>query len=51
LPKGKKSLWVQGFFGDGTTLHDAYSETTVIVDKGKVILDNDFDIALLELAQ
>ncbi len=51
LPKGKKSLWVQGFFGDGTTLYDAYSETTVVVEKGKVTLENDHDIALLELAQ
>jgi len=51
LPKGKKSLWVQGFFGDGTTLFDAYSETTVVVEKGKVTLENEHDIALLELAQ
>lgn len=49
LPKGKKSLWVKGFFGDGTKLYDAYSETEVMVAKGKVILENDFDIALLEL--
>ncbi len=51
LPKGKKSLWVKGFFGDGTKLYDTYSETEVTVNKGKVILENDFDIALLELAQ
>ncbi|QCX00321.1 alpha-amlyase [Aggregatimonas sangjinii] len=51
LPKGKKSLWVKGFFGDGTKLYDTYSDTQVIVDNGKVILENDFDIALLELAQ
>ena len=51
LPKGKKSLWVKGFFGDGTKLYDSYSETEVMVDKGKVILDNEFDIALLELAE
>ena len=51
LPKGKKSLWVKGFFGDGTKLYDTYSETEVMVNKGKVILENDFDIALLELAQ
>lgn len=49
LPKGKKSLWVKGFFGDGTKLYDTYSETEVMVNNGKVILDNDFDIALLEL--
>ncbi|GLU44441.1 alpha-amylase family glycosyl hydrolase [Allomuricauda sp. NBRC 101325] len=51
LPKGKKSLWVKGFFGDGTTLHDTYSNTEVVVANGKVILENDFDIALLELVE
>ena len=49
LPKGKKTLSVKGFFGDGTTLYDTYSKTEVLVNKGKVILENDFDIALLEL--
>ena len=51
LPKGKKSLWVKGFFGDGTKLYDTYSSTIVEVKKGSVQLDNDFDIALLELAK
>nr|WP_299388946.1 alpha-amylase family glycosyl hydrolase [Allomuricauda sp.] len=51
LPKGKKSLTVKGFFGDGTKLYDTYSETEVTVAKGKVELDNDFDIALLELLE
>lgn len=51
LPKGKKSLWVKGFFGDGTKLYDTYSETEVLVENGKVILENDYDIALLELAE
>lgn len=51
LPKGKKSLWVKGFFGDGTKLYDTYSETEVMVAKGKVILENDYDIALLELVE
>jgi len=51
LPKGKKSLWVKGFFGDGTKLYDTYSETEVVVQKGKVLLENDFDIALLELVK
>jgi len=49
LPKGKKSLWVKGFFGDGTKLFDTYSETEVTVENGKVILENENDIALLEL--
>jgi alpha-amylase len=51
LPKGKKSLWVKGFFGDGTRLRDTYSDTEVTVANGKVFLDNDHDIALLEVAQ
>ncbi|MDC6363049.1 MULTISPECIES: alpha-amylase family glycosyl hydrolase [Flavobacteriaceae] len=51
LPKGKKSLVVKGFFGDGTKLYDTYSDTEVIVTKGKVVLDNEFDIALLELVE
>jgi len=51
LPKGKKSLWVKGFFGDGTKLYDTYSETEVTVANGKVLLDNDYDIALLELME
>lgn len=49
LPKGKKSLWVKGFFGDGTKLYDTYSDTHVEVKNGKVILENEYDIALLEL--
>ncbi|MFS4468094.1 alpha-amylase family glycosyl hydrolase [Maribacter sp. 2210JD10-5] len=49
LPKGKKSLWVKGFFGDGTKLYDTYSDTEVTVKNGKVLLENEHDIALLEL--
>lgn len=51
LPKGKKYLWIKGFFGDGTKLHDAFSETEVTVENGKVFLENDLDIALLELVK
>lgn len=50
LPKGKKSLWVKGFFGDGTTLRDTYSETQVVVKNGQVVLDTPYDTALLEVA-
>ena len=50
LPEGKKSLWVKGFFGNGTMLYDTYSETQVEVQNGKVTLDNPYNIALLELA-
>ena len=49
LPKGKKSLWVKGFFGNGTKLYDAYSETSAEVRNGKVILDTPYEVALLEL--
>ncbi|MCM4169181.1 Periplasmic alpha-amylase [Arenibacter antarcticus] len=51
LPKGKKDLKIQGFFDDGTKLFDTYSQTHVTVTNGTAFLDNDFDIALLELAQ
>lgn len=51
LPTGKKFLSVKGFFGDGTKLYDTYSGTEVTVTKGKVLLDNAFDIALLELVE
>ncbi|WP_405265798.1 alpha-amylase family glycosyl hydrolase [Cellulophaga sp. Ld12] len=51
LPKGKKFLPVKGFFGDATKLHEAYSDTFVIVKNGKVELENEFDIALLELVE
>ncbi len=51
LPKGKKLLRVKGFFGDGTILHDTYSDTEVTVANGEVILENDYDIALLEVAE
>jgi len=50
LPKGKKSLWVKGFFGDGTKLYDTYSDTVVEVKNGKVVFESEFDIALLEVA-
>ncbi|WP_394750649.1 alpha-amylase family glycosyl hydrolase [Spongiimicrobium salis] len=51
LPKGKKALKVKGFFGDGTILYDTYSKTEVVVKNGQVILDNEYDIALLELTR
>jgi alpha-amylase len=51
LPKGKKYLWVKGFFGDGTKLYDTYSETAVTVEKGQVFLENNYNVALLELAE
>lgn len=49
LPTGKKALNVKGFFGDGTTLREAYSGISVVVKNGRAELDTPFDIALLEL--
>ncbi|UWX53670.1 alpha-amylase family glycosyl hydrolase [Maribacter litopenaei] len=51
LPDGKKSIRVKGFFGDGTKLFDTYSQTDVTVQNGKVLLENDYDVALLELKE
>ncbi len=49
LPKGKKTIWVKDIFKDGIKLFDSYSETTVTVANGKVLLNNEFDVALLEM--
>jgi alpha-amylase len=51
LPKGKKSISIEGIFEEGSKLYDAYSETEVLVKNGAVVLENDFDIALLELRE
>ena len=51
LPEGKKRLNVEGFFRDGTTLRDTYSDTEVVVKNGAVELDTPFDTALLEALQ
>ncbi|MCE2611861.1 alpha-amylase [Flavobacteriaceae bacterium D16] len=50
LPKGKKTLLVKGFFGNGTKLYDAYSDSEVEVVNGLVTLESNYDTALLELA-
>ncbi len=49
LPEGKKNLNVKGYFGDGTTLHEAYSDTQVVVKNGKAEFDSPYDTALLEV--
>ena len=49
LPKGKKSISVKGVFGNGTKIYDRYSEVELTVENGEVVLDNEYDIALLEL--
>jgi len=48
LPKGEKILDISKVFEDGDLLFDAYSNQTVKVKSGKVILESDFEIVLLE---
>jgi len=46
--KGAKSIDVSKIFKDGDVLHDAYSGDTSEVKKGRVIIDSEFDVVLLE---
>lgn len=48
LTKGTKEISVGTIFKDGTKLTDAYSGGKVVVSNGKVILNTEFDIVLLE---
>ncbi|UQD55887.1 alpha-amylase family glycosyl hydrolase [Flavobacterium sp. K5-23] len=48
LPMGKKELSVGSVFVDGTKLKDAYSGKEATVTNGKVVIDSNFDIILLE---
>lgn len=48
LPKGKKPIDVSKVFKDGEQLKDAYSGYTAKVKNGKVNIDSEFDIVLLE---
>lgn len=48
LEKGEKELSVKDIFKDGETLRDAYSGNTTTVKNGKVLLNTDFDLVLLE---
>ena len=48
LPKGKKEISVGNIFSDETKLTDAYSGKTATVAKGKIVIDSEFDIILLE---
>ena len=49
LPIGLKTLDVSKLFKDGDLLHDAYSNQDVEVINGKVTLNSEYSIALLEL--
>lgn len=48
LAKGKKELAVASVFKDGTKVRDAYSGKTGVVSDGKITLDTDFSIVLIE---
>ena len=48
LPKGEKEIEVSTIFKDGTKIHDAFSNQTAIVSKGKVTIKSPQTIVLLE---
>ncbi|WP_303317326.1 alpha-amylase family glycosyl hydrolase [Flavivirga abyssicola] len=48
LPKGKKVLDVSKIFENGEILHDAYSNQSIEVKNGKVIVNSEFSMVLLE---
>ncbi|MBF8455766.1 alpha-amylase [Kaistella sp. G5-32] len=48
LASGLKEVSVQGIFENGTKLHDAYSGKIVKVENGKVSINSEFYIVLLE---
>lgn len=48
LKSGLKEVSVQGIFENGTKLRDAYSGKNVKVENGKVSIDSEFYIVLLE---
>ena len=48
LEKGQKSISVGSIFANGSKVRDAYSGKTATVTKGKVRLNTDFGIVLLE---
>ena len=48
LSKGEKCIDVSSIFKNGTALNDVYSNQIVQVKDGKVLIDSDFDIILLE---
>lgn len=49
LAKGSKQIAVGAAFKNGTAVRDAYSGKTAVVTNGKVTLDTEFDIVLLEV--
>lgn len=48
LPEGEKTIDVSDSFKEGDELHDAYSGISAKVKDGKVVINSEFDIVLLE---
>ncbi|MBL0013869.1 MAG: alpha-amylase [Flavobacterium sp.] len=48
LNKGKKEIPVGTIFKNGTKVKDTYSGKTATISKGKVTIDSDFDMVLIE---
>lgn len=49
LAKGKKTIATGTIFQNGVTVKDAYSGKEAVVANGKVTIDSEFDLVLLEL--
>jgi len=49
LAKGKKTISTGTIFQNGTKVKDAYSGKETVVANGKVTIDSEFDLVLLEL--
>jgi len=50
LPKGSKIIDVSMIFNEGESVHDAYSNQSVVVKDGNITITSDFEIVLLEMA-
>ena len=48
LDKGEKIIDVSKIFEEGTVLRDAYSGETATVEKGKITINSNFNIVLIE---
>lgn len=48
LPKGKKVIDVSKIYNEDDKLHDTYSGKTAIVENGKIAIDSEFSIVLIE---
>lgn len=49
LAKGKKTISTGTIFQNGAKVKDAYSGKETVVANGKVTIDSEFDLVLLEL--